>query len=177
METNHVSSEDDLSACDRPLSEDRFFQLAVSCTSPERKTELLKHQYDQGERFLRKCMENNHVSTEGDPFFVKKASRDQDFQNAMRCISPERKKAFQNKWGSQCQQESLDVMNTFPRRLVRGVVWGAIFGEIAGLIILAHHLVSRTDFSYNALRFFTPFVLGGLAAGIALAVMGAFRKS
>jgi len=66
MEANHVTCLSELASCEKPLGEDQFFKTAILCSSPERQKELEKVQTEQSEIFLKKCMEENHVTKESD---------------------------------------------------------------------------------------------------------------
>ena len=79
-----------------PLIEEQLFQNALFCASPERRKELEDLPWKQCEYFLGKCMESKHVFNEVDlsqsemPLEI-----NNDFQTALLCASPKRRKELQ----------------------------------------------------------------------------------
>ena len=94
VEQNNVSGEDELTACEKPLSNNRFFALALQYATPERKNRLLQIQYDQADFFLSgikqrlgvDSFEQSHVPLE----------TDEQFQTALRQASPERREELRD---------------------------------------------------------------------------------
>ena len=97
MNRNHIFKEEDLSSLPEPLTEYTFFQEALEHAGPERQEALQQLVYIQSERFLRKCMENNHVSNEEDLSHIKNCllGDDPDFKKALITASPKRKEILQ----------------------------------------------------------------------------------
>ena len=100
MENNHASNESDLSHCSVPLSCDQHFYLALKYASPEQKRVLEQIRFNQSDYYLKRCMENHHVS---EASFLSQAkmnlSKDQDFKMAQKCATPEQAKILDRIWG------------------------------------------------------------------------------
>ena len=102
MEFNHVSTESDLTHNEMPLINDVDFQTAILCATPEKQNELKNLQEKQVEFFLRKCMENNQVSTESDLAHCEALLvNDTDLQTALLCATPARREQLQQIIGAQ----------------------------------------------------------------------------
>lgn len=79
-----------------PLIEEQLFQNALFCASPERKKELEDLPWKQCEYFLGKCMESKHVFNEVDLSQSEMPlAMNNDFQTALLCASPKRRKELQ----------------------------------------------------------------------------------
>ena len=93
VERNNVSSEVELPFSETPLNGDSFFLLACKYASPERRTQLERIQAAQSDNFLRKCMEEHHVS---DAFDLAKnrepLNTDENFSLALESALPAQKK-------------------------------------------------------------------------------------
>lgn len=87
---------EDLIQLRSPLNTEQLFQKALFCASPEHRKELEDLPWKQCDFFLGKCMESKHVFNEVDlsqsemPLAI-----NNDFQTALLCASPKRRKELQ----------------------------------------------------------------------------------
>ena len=93
MKANRAPDLAHLAQCDVPLSDDADFRAALQASSPERERELLQIQYDQAELFLSRLKTKYSVSA---PIAVPvPLDMEKDFQSALKCASPERRKELE----------------------------------------------------------------------------------
>ena len=79
-----------------PLETDTMFQAALQSVPPDRQNDLLLIQQNQGDYFLRKCMEENHVTALSELICCEKPlGEDYYFKTAILCSSSDQKEELQ----------------------------------------------------------------------------------
>ena len=124
MDTNHVSSEAELSSCPSPLNEDKYFRLAIQYASPERREQLERILSAQAFGFLLKCMETHHVSDASQLADIRMPlDEDPYFRQTLACANLEQKTQFE-----QIVSQQRQIMK---RRKERGSIF-----RLCGIVLL-----------------------------------------